>query len=513
MTSVFVPGPVAPEPVALLRSLAGAGFEVGPARSVERTLLDTFDGRLHAAGIRLELRTDAGTRLIVHDAGPATAWTPVGAMPSVAGDLPAGPLQDRLAPLLDVRALMPTIGVAARVSSAVRRDAEGKAEVAFAVHDQLKLASGDPIAGPWAIELESFEGYPKAARQAARLLSSLGLTRRDAGLLDAVAEDAGVDLRGFVDSPTVALEPSDGALDAFRRVLANLAATIEANWHGTVADVDTEFLHDLRVAVRRTRSLLSHGRGVLPAGERDPFGAEFRWLGTVTSPPRDMDVYLIEWPTYVASLDEASRRALAPVVDHLAHRRKAEHDTLIGHLGSDRYRALMTAWLAWLDAPLPGGPLPKRATKPLGAVVADRLVDAQDRLLTRGRAIGPATPAEELHELRKDAKRLRYLLECFGGMLPAALSKPFVQRLKALQANLGEHQDTEVHTAQLTAMAHELQDAPGVTTDTLVAIGRLTELFDRRRLAAREEFAARFADYDTKQTARSLAELLNAARP
>ena len=37
-----------------------------------------------------------------------------------------------------------------------------------------------------------------------------------------------------------------------------------ANWDGTVADIDPEFLHDLRVAVRRTRVVLANAARVLP---------------------------------------------------------------------------------------------------------------------------------------------------------------------------------------------------------------------------------------------------------
>ena len=85
-----------------------------------------------------------------------------------------------------------------------------------------------------------------------------------------------------------------------------------------------------------------------------------------------------------------------------------------------------------------------------------RIDKAQDRLLAQGRAITPDTPAEEVHELRKDAKKLRYLLECFGGLLPAAERKAFVKRLKELQDNLGEHQDAAVHVAQLHEAVDEL---------------------------------------------------------
>ena len=491
-------------------ALRGAGFEVGRIEPVRRTLLDTFDGRLHAAGMRLEVRERGATELVLGGGGPV-AHVAVVAAPTSAADLPAGPVRARLGPLLDVRALRPVISVTAQRAVAVRRDENNKAVVAVAMHDGLCAGSGAGLSDVWAAEVVAFEGYRRAARQAVRLLTSLGLEPRDGDVLDLAARDAGVDLRGFVDSPTVTLDPFEPAIGGFRRVLANLADTVDANWQGTVDDVDAEFLHDLRVAVRRTRSVLSHGKRVLPDEGRDNFGAAFRWLGTITSPPRDQDVYVIEWPGYVAPLDAASTEALAPVLDHLRGRRAHEHAVLAEHLGSARYGELMATWRAWLAAPLDEAAHPKRSMRPLGPLVASRLTEAQDRLLARGRAIGPDTPAEELHELRKDAKRLRYLLECFGGLLPADARKPFVQRLKALQDNLGEHQDTEVHTAQLKALSQALHGTPGVTAETLVAMGRLTEIFDQRRRDARALFAGRFSAYDTKQTAKALGELLAAA--
>jgi CHAD domain-containing protein len=493
----------------LTSALAGAGFEVGRFRPVDRRRLDTFDGRLHAAGVRLEFRSSAGPQLIATGGGPAPAHLSIECSPTVAGDLPVGPLRTRLAQLLDIRALRPVAEAGGLHANAVRRNESGKATVGLAVHDRLTGAAGQPLSVTWAVEAVAFEGYPRAFREAEKLLASLGLTRHDGDVLDLAAADSGIDLRGFVGSPTVALDPSEPAVDGFRRVLANLADTIEANRQGTIDDVDPEFLHDLRIAVRRSRSIISHGKKVLPAGARDHFGAELRWLGTVTSPLRDLDVYVIEWPGYVAPLDAESTAALAPVVEHIASRRAAEHATLALHLRSARFEGLMAAWRAWLDAPTrEEADLPKGSTRPLGPIVVKRISDAQDRLLLRGRGIDHATPAEELHELRKDAKRLRYLLECFGGLLPASARKPFVQRLKALQDNLGEHQDTEVHTAQLRAMSQELHGSPGVSAETLLAMGRLTEVFDQRRQAARDEFAERFTAYDSKQTARALAGLL-----
>ena len=46
------------------------------------------------------------------------------------------------------------------------------------------------------------------------------------------------------------------AAEAAATILLRLLDTVEANVAGVLADIDTEFLHDLRVSVRRTRSAL-----------------------------------------------------------------------------------------------------------------------------------------------------------------------------------------------------------------------------------------------------------------
>ena len=175
---------------------------------------------------------------------------------------------------------------------------------------------------------------------------------------------------------------------------------------------------------------------------------------------------------------------------------------------------LITSGATWLAEPLADSDdLPTtRAARPLGKVVAKRIARAHRRLVDKGRMIGPDTPAEQVHDLRKDAKKLRYLIECFGSLLPDKPRKKYVRHLKALQENLGEHQDAEVHIA-LLAIAHGRSstdvDSPA---DTLVAIGQLTERLDQTRLAARAEFAERFADYDSRATQRALDSMLERPR-
>ena len=72
---------------------------------------------------------------------------------------------------------------------------------------------------------------------------------------------------------------------------------------------------------------------------------------------------------------------------------------------------------------------------------------------------GDGSPADDLHELRKRGKELRYLLEFFGGSYPRAVVKPMVSTLKDLQDVLGEIHDCDVHLPETAAFLAELVGA------------------------------------------------------
>ncbi len=499
-------------------ALTDLGFEFEPSRIATRTLLDTFDGRFHGADLRLELRQfgdleprdDGGLELVVSGPGAVPAQLGVDSVPRFAGDLPPGPFRARLAAIVDVRALLPTLRVTATQTFGVWRDRAGKTVTTVLVHEDVRVDDAPSADLPaWMIEVDELPGYPKRAEKACDVLDRIGLERVDGELLTIAARASGVDLDGFTDSPTVPLDRTLPAVDGFRAVLANLADTIVANWQGTVDEIDPEFLHDLRVAVRRTRSVVSQGKKVLPPAIVEQARERFGWLADLTGPARDLDVYLIEWDGYTRPLGPEVVAALDPVRLLLQQRHAAAYATLIGALRSPDANEWMSTWRTWLREPISAeAEQGIHADRPLGHVVRKRITRTQTQLVEDGRLIRSDTPAEQVHDLRKDAKKLRYLFECFASLLPKAPRKKFVRRLKVFQDNLGEHQDSEVHIAVLRDISRELY-AAGVASDTMVAIGQLSERLDQRRIAARVEFTERFADYDTKSTRRALAAALD----
>jgi CHAD domain-containing protein len=292
-------------------------------------------------------------------------------------------------------------------------------------------------------------------------------------------------------------------LVAVRAVLANLTNTMVDNLPGTLADLDPEFLHELRVAIRRTRSVLAESKGVVPADIRARYRLAFKDLGTTTGRTRDLDVYVLGWDDLVAPLQLGDASMTDPVLATLERHRRRAHKAMAKVLDSAETQTMLAEWQAWLADPGEAEPV-----GPIGPIVAERTARAQDVLLNAGRAITVDSPAEDLHDLRKDAKVLRYLLECFGSLYPAQQRKAFVSQLKALQDYLGEHQDTEVQLNELRDVAHDLHAASAVDTDALLTVGRMIDHLERRRLAARAEFIDRFSSYDTKQNRRLLSDLL-----
>jgi CHAD domain-containing protein len=494
----------------VVASLTERGFVFGPSRAVTTTLLDTFDGRLHRAGLKLELHESSGLELVLSGEETVPAHLAVATPPRVADDLPPGPFRIRLAALTDVRALLPRIRVSAETTGAAWRDSTGKVVATAELREHVGVIDLPGVGCPEStIEIHEVTGYTKRARRSVEVLHGLGLSLCETDTLSQCATAAHVDLAGFTATATVPLDPATPAVDGIRAVLANLAGAITANWQGTIHQSDPEFLHDLRIAVRRTRTVLAGGKAVLPATVRDPASDGFAWLGGFTGPARDLDVYLIEWDRYTERLGAEVVSSLVPVRALLERRRADAHVELERALRSQRAADLIRTLTTWLDEPLDGERPELRAERPLGRLVATRIARAHAVLIERGRMIDCDSPADQVHDFRKDAKRLRYLVECFGSLLPDASRKRFMKRLKALQDNLGEHQDAVVHVTMLRAIARELSEA-GASPDAMIAIGQLIERLDQQRNAARAEFAERFAGFDTPSTQGFLEAMLKA---
>ena len=145
-------------PDAVVDALEHAGFEVEPARRATRIVLDTFDGRLHEVGLRLEHHRDPELALVLRDqTGAPPARLAGAAAPRWPSGLPSGPLRARLADVTQERALVPLLTVTSHARRAQRRDRRGKATVIVELHDDIR-ADGQGLPG-WHLELHAVAGH------------------------------------------------------------------------------------------------------------------------------------------------------------------------------------------------------------------------------------------------------------------------------------------------------------------------------------------------------------------
>jgi CHAD domain-containing protein len=292
----------------------------------------------------------------------------------------------------------------------------------------------------------------------------------------------------------VALGYEQRADAAAAAVLRRLLEVVRDNLEGAVAGDDDEYLHQLRIAVRRSRTVQRQFKGVFPALELPGFRSELRWLQRATGPARDLDVSLEEFDELAALVAEAERPALEPLRQALVARRLAVRARLEHTLRSVRLHELFADWERLLESlvelPLDDRPTARRS---IGSLTGERVVAVYERILTMGRRIEPDSPAERFHELRKKGKELRYLLELFGARVyePEVVT-PLVRTLKDLQDVLGRHQDREVQVLMLRELAGEVAILPGGPLACL-AMGGLRERLLEDEHAARAQFAERFA--------------------
>lgn len=484
--------------IALLRT--DLGLDEGRPIESRRTWYDSFDWRLWSAGTELLAEETGGqTRLQWRDLGQGGSLASLGdaAPPRFAWDLPPGPLRERLSDHLEMRALLPVAVVHSRVRKLRQRNAEGKLTLELAVEEGRVSA---PDGGPeqslgLRLGVSAVKGYEAAGADLARLIAGRTDLVPAPPLLEQALAALGRRPGDYDAKPRLALEPAMRSDEATRAILGDLLETMERNAPGMIEDIDTEFLHDFRVAVRRSRTALAQVKGVLPPGVVERFRVELAWLGQVTGPTRDLDVYLLQFEDYHAALPPELRGELGPLRRFLERHRAAEQSALARELRSPRYARFVQAWRRALAAPASPPPSPPNAGRPIGRLASERIWRMVKRVLREGAAITPDSPDTELHELRKSCKKLRYLMEFFQSLYPADEVKARIKALKALQDNLGEFQDLSVQIETLRHFADQMieeGDAPG---QTLIAMGALVERLHERQLATRGAFAQRFAQF------------------
>jgi len=237
------------------------------------------------------------------------------------------------------------------------------------------------------------------------------------------------------------------------------------------------------------------------------FKKNLSFVGKMSNELRDLDVFLLNMPTYRAMLPTVLYNDIDPLFAYIVKRRSLSLRKVIRNLNSNKYRRIMQDWESFLDDPqydLISGP---SAKVPVFELACKRIYKQYRNVVIAGNRIIEDRDDEKLHKLRIQCKKLRYLIQFFTNLFPPKKISILVGQLKKLQDVLGDYNDLSVQVNYLIEVAKEMPANLSRLNKTLVAIGSLIGELETKRQSVKESFAETFMHFSSQQNQKLFREL------
>jgi phosphohistidine phosphatase len=253
--------------------------------------------------------------------------------------------------------------------------------------------------------------------------------------------------------------------------------TIRALQPGVVQGMDTEFLHQYRVNLRRTRAVTEAITTITGENALRKAVKPLKRMAQQTSLLRDLDVFLLYLESQAAASPRLSRYLNASGALAFYRQWQAKERRSLGRqMDSKAWHKALKHW----QATITGKALKRALKKTTSAAIGNTVQQRVDICLELFRGLSPQSGDEVFHELRKALKRLRYLAE-----LDKWHYQTLLQELKDQQSLYGEFQDRHQQLSLLASLAETRRDQrlPPVLTE-------LAQQLENEKQSARDAILA-----------------------
>lgn len=471
------------------------------------TYLDSFDWQVYRKKAVLGF-TQHGEDRQLHwrqlNSSTLRDKTPLGGAVVVdyAANLPDGKLKSRLVKVLGARAMMRVATIQINRQTLVKRNEDDK--IILRIHfDTYKLLN--PHTGTFAlfekrILLVPLRGYSSTLTSvAAHIAEKPALCEVGTDIAETLFERCGFKHIGNITKSDSQLDAELPIAMAAKIILNALFETLMTSETRILHHKKPKNLHNYRIAVRKTRALLHQLKGVYDSNALKKFKKAFKWLGEITTPPRDMDVYRQKFDEYRQILPEDRREHLVFLRDRLSKKQEEGYNHFIQALTSQRYQQLKQDYQIFLQKP--EGIISRQmlADKPVLQVANQRIWKLYKQVLKEGHAIHESSPSTELHELRKTCKKLRYMIEFFQVLYNKKKIRSAIMVLKKLQENLGDYNDLSLQQHVLHDVMCEVEGDAVFDENNKRAMDYLNRYLQQLGQMKRAEFASLFREYSAKK--------------
>ena len=253
------------------------------ASKERREFYDTFEWQAFEKGIII-VNKKRTLFLADLDTGMETASLPFPENPAFffSDTLPPCKLKDKLGSCSTIRAFMKLCSVDALLRSYRILD-ENEKTIAILTSESLRIVD-QHVQEPFThfFALSPYRGYEEEMAQVEQSLmkdKDIDLIPEFSGLYRLMMQAAGHRVQDYSSKISLTLDPNAPIHENALRLLQFTFSVMRLNEAGIKKNIDSEFLHDYRVAIRRTRSILKQLKGVFDAGETVYYLNMFRDLG------------------------------------------------------------------------------------------------------------------------------------------------------------------------------------------------------------------------------------------
>ncbi len=471
---------------AALESLLPAGFHLEHKETLYGTVtvLDDFDWSVWEAG-QVLYRSDPRNLWLLEDNDELIATDVAPERCRFWWELPPGELADQLQQIIGIRAFVVKGSLLREIQHFAVLNSDDKTVSRLHL---IRLCLNDQHSRQF-LTLAALRGYEAETQQICSALENLPHEEVPPLGLKQQLLQAGFQVTKAPSKPSFKLLPDEPVEAALLRMVDNLLTLARAQEQGVLADIDTEFVHQYRVNIRKARSLVSLFKKIFNPQRYQALNEALKDIGRRTNDLRDLDVFLLDYASYQKMLPDNLHPGLKQLAERLRRRRRGAFSKVRTELSDQGYREQVTV----LANNLKQQPdyMTEPAQLPLKELVTTKIRKQNRRIVKDGALIGADTSDQAVHDLRIECKKLRYLLELFAELFNQADIKKLIKQLKLLQDNLGRFNDFAVQREFLQHLADNCQ----TWQEQLATIhGLQAVLFDRQR-QERSQVVANIANF------------------
>lgn len=297
------------------------------------------------------------------------------------------------------------------------------------------------------------------------------------------------------------IQTTDPITEAGRKIFAKQLDKMLQHEAGSRTGEDIESVHQMRVAIRRMRSLFKLLGTYYKPKTVAKFSCSLRDIAKTLGQIRDLDVLILDLQDFQSTQDDDTQVIIKRIIKKLDKRRRKNRITLNALFDSMPYHKFVKQFTSFTKTHNKGAVsvddkrTPHQVRHLLPILLHERLasVRAYDTVL-------PHVEDEILHALRVEFKRLRYAVEFFKPVLGASAEK-FIKEVKVMQDLLGRINDITVFTQRVSVIKR-------LNSKQQAVIEIYSTIRQQELDSLRNQFDAQWQSFNKRTTQRQFSDAL-----